>query len=265
MLCAQAFPMNSIRSTVTRLVLLAAACASVAFPAAVSASDYEEWSAETRMSLGFRVNGDAVRSLLPENWTVAAVTEAPEQVNLTLTFMDRHVILDPQGQPVGTGSSRYMVMSVLARNAQGENSILIINGISPEGPGAYEVYQPAVVAMAERSLSGQDDSNARVEENWEMVADSGDAASLTLRYQQAVPTRRQSSVVIRSGRHTDYTRAYAIDQANDALGVPGAADSRIESFSFSAEGPLFSRLFDGNEVVTGVTSTPWYNREIAVP
>lgn len=119
--------------------------------------------------------------------------------------------------------------------------------------------------MAERSLSGQDDSNARVEENWKMVADSGDATSLALRYQQAVPTRRQSSVVIRSGRNTDYTRTYTIDQANDVLGVPGAADSRIESFRFAADGPLFSRLFEGNEVLTGVTSTPWYNREISIP
>ncbi|MEX1197386.1 MAG: hypothetical protein WEB57_05950 [Pseudohongiellaceae bacterium] len=260
--------MNSIRSIFTWLVFVAAACASVAFPAAVSASDsseYEEWSAETRMSLAMRVNGDAVRSLLPEDWTVAAAAEAPEQVNLTVTFMDRHLILDPQGQPVGTGSSRYMVLSVLARNAQGESSILIINGISPEGTGAYEVYQPAVVARAERSLNGQGDSNPRVEENWEMVADSGDAVSLTLRYQQAVPTRRQSSVVIRSGKNTGYTRTYTIDQANDALGVPGVADSRIESFRFAAEGPLFSRLFDGNEVITGVTSTPWYNREITIP
>jgi len=257
--------MNSIRSFVTRLLLVATAGASVAWPASVSASDYQEWSAETRTSLGLRVNGDAVRSLLPANWTVAAAAEAPEQVNLTVTFMDRHMILDPQGQPVGSGSSRYMVMSVLARNAQGENSVLIINGISPEGAGAYEVYQPAVVAMAERSVSGHGDSHARVEENWEMVADSGDAASLTLHYQQAVPTRRQSSIVIRSGRNTDYTRTYTIDQANDALAVPGAADSRIESFSFAAEGPLFSRLFDGNEVVTGVTSTPWYHREISIP
>lgn len=188
-----------------------------------------------------------------------------EQVNLTLTFMDRHVILDPQGQPVGTGSSRYMVMSVLASNEQGERSVLIINGISPEGAGAYGVYQSAVTAIAERSVSRQGDSTARVEESWEMEAESGDAVRLTLQYQQAVPTRRQSSIVIRSGRNTDYTRTYTIDQANDALGVPGVADSRIESFRFAAEGPLFSRIFDGSEVVTGVTSTPWYHREISIP
>ncbi|MDP2285256.1 MAG: hypothetical protein Q8L06_14035, partial [Pseudohongiella sp.] len=89
---------------------------------------YVEWSAETRTSLGFRVNGDAVRSLMPPGWTIAPVADAPEHVNLSVTFMDRHVVLDPQGQPVGTGSSRYMVMSVQARNTDGDSSTLIING-----------------------------------------------------------------------------------------------------------------------------------------
>lgn len=257
--------MNPIEFFMSGLRLFVVAVTLAACPALGSAQEFQEWSAETRTSLGFQVNADAVRSLLPDKWTVAAAAGAPDLVNLTVTFMDRHMIFGPQGQPVGTGSSRYTVMSVLALDAQGDASILIINGISPEGAGAYGVYQPAVVATAERSLSGQGHAGARVEESWEMVADSGDAISLTLHYQQAVPTRRQSSVVIRSGRNTDYTRTYIIDQANDALGTPGAPESRIESLRFSAEGPQFSRLFDGSEVLTGVTSTPWYNREIFIP
>ncbi|MBC54796.1 MAG: hypothetical protein CMQ34_13270 [Gammaproteobacteria bacterium] len=245
--------------------MLVSVWAVLASPVPASAQDYQEWSAETRTSFSFRVAGEAVRALLPDNWTVAAVAEAPDQVNLTVTFMNRQVILDPQGQPVGTGSSRYMVMSVQARDAGGAPGILIINGISPEGGGAYDVYQSAEVAMAERFLSGQSDDRARVQEHWVMVAESGDRISVILHYQQAVPTRRQSSIVIRSGKHTDYTRTYRIDQANDALGVPGEAGSRIGMFSFMAAGPLFSRLFDGTEVLLGITSTPWYHREIFVP
>lgn len=228
------------------------------------AQDYEEWSAETRTSLGFRVNAEVVRSLLPDGWTVAASSDVEDQVNLTVTFMDRHIILDSQGQVVGHGTSRYMVMSVQARNEQDETGILILNGISPEGEGAYEVYQLAETAIAERSLSGQGEDNGHVEERWVMAAQSGDSATLTLSYQQATPTRRQSTIVIRSGKNTAYTRTYRIDQASDALGTAGAPGSRIQAFSFSAEGPLYSRLFDGS-VLTGVTSTPWYNREISVP
>ncbi len=229
------------------------------------ADPYVEWSAETRTSLGFRVNGDAVRALLPMGWSMTPVADSPSQVNLSITFMDRHVVLDPQGQPVGTGSSRYMVMSVQARDADGNNSTLIINGISPEGVGSYEVYQPAVTARADRILSGSAEQFSSVQESWQMVSGSGDSVSLTLSYQQAIPVRRPSTIVIRSGKNTGFTRTYKIDQANDALGVPGAPDSRIESMSLHIDGPLYSRIFDGSEVLTGITSTPWYHREIYIP
>jgi len=230
-----------------------------------SADPYVEWSAETRTSLGFRVNGDAVRALLPTGWSMTSVADSPAQVNLSITFMDRHVVLDPQGRPVGTGSSRYMVMSVQARDADGHSSTLIINGISPEGIGSYGVYQPAVTARAERSTAGQAELGSSVQESWQMVSGSGDSISLTLSYQQAIPVRRPSTIVIRSGKNTGFTRTYKIDQANDALGVPGAPNSRIESMSLQIDGPLYSRIFDGSEVLTGITSTPWYHREIFIP
>ncbi|MDP2127346.1 MAG: hypothetical protein Q8K97_08195 [Pseudohongiella sp.] len=240
----------------------------LAGPALALAQDqaYVEWSAETRTSLGFRVNAGVVRSMLPDGWTVAAVADAADMVNLTVTFMDRHVVLDPQGQPVGTGSSRYMVMSVQGRNQEtGQSGPMIINGISPEGAGAYEVYQQAVDARAERFLTGDGEQSSRVQENWQMASVSGDSVSFTLGYQQAVPVRQQSTIVIRSGVSTGFTRTYKIDQTSDPLGVPGAPDSRIESMSFRAQGPLYSRLFDGSEVLTGITSTPWYHREIFIP
>jgi hypothetical protein len=246
------------------IVALTAACA--LWSMTLIAQDYEEWSAETRTSLGFQVNAESVRSLLPEGWTVSTLTDAPEQVNLSLTFMDRHIVLDAQGQVVRTGSSRYMVVSVQASNVvDGRSGVLIINGISPEGSGAYEVYQTAAVSSATRLLYGEAEDSARIEERWEMVAESGDKVTLALDYRQALPVRRQSTVVIRSGKHTEYTRTYVIDQASDVLGTPDVADSRIESMEFSASGPVFSRLFDGSEVLTGVTSTPWYVREISVP
>ena len=247
--------------------LLVLMLAVLVLPAMVAAQsqDYEEWSAETRTSLGFRANAQVVRALLPAGWTVTPSAESPDQVNISVTFIDRHVVLDPQGQPVGSGSSRYMVISVQARDADNQSSVLIVNGISPEGSGSYEVYQPAALASAERKLTGQGLQSAQVEENWQMVAESGDSVRLTLRYQQAIPVRRQSSIVIRSGRNTAFTRTYKIDQASDVLGVPGAPGSRIQSLEFRADGPLFSHLFNESAVLTGVTSTPWYNREIYIP
>lgn len=267
--------MTTLRDSLTRLgvsighssagflVLLVVTFVSIT---TATAQDYVEWSTETRTSLGFRVNDTAIRPLLPEGWSLTPIADAPGQVNISVTFMDRHLVLDPQGQPVRTGTSRYMVMSVQARNATtGQSGTMIVNGISPEGSGAYEVYQPAVVARAERTASGQGEENGHAEETWELAAQSGDSVTLNLSYRTAIPVRRQSSVVIRSGRTPSFTRTYQIDQASDVLGVPGAPDSRIESVSLTAAGPLFSRIFDGTEVITGVTSIPWYNREIFIP
>lgn len=237
-----------------------------ALPASVAAQDRVEWSTETRTSLGFRVNAAAIVPLLPQGWSVATIADAPGQVNLSVTFMDRHLVLDAQGQQVRTGTSRYMVMSVQARHeSNGQSGTMIVNGISPEGTGAYEVYQPAVVARVERSSSGQAEEFGLTEETWELAAGSGDSVALNLRYRKALPVRRQSSVVIRSGRRPEFTRTYQIDQAADALGTPAAPGSRIEHVSFSAAGPLFSRIFDGTEVITGVTSIPFYSREIFIP
>lgn len=235
-----------------------------ASPAA--AQDYEEWSAEVRTSLSFRVNVAAIRPLLPSGWHISPIADAPDKVNISLTFMDRYLVLDAQGEQVRNGASRYMVMSVQASNEMtGQSGVMIINGISPEGTGAYEVYQPASIARTARASSGLGEESASSTETWEFVAESGDRVLLDLRYRSAPPVRRQLSIVIRSGHRPEFTRTYHIDQASDRLGIPGNPDSRIESLSFTAAGPLFSAIFDGTEVLTGVTSTPWYNREIFIP
>ena len=251
---------------VVSLHLMILACGLSIYSSTATAQDYVEWSTEVRTSLGFRVSEAAILPLLPSGWSVTPIADAPGKVNISVTFMDRHLVLDAQGEQVRTGASRYMVISVQTRNAaSGQSGTMIINGISPEGAGAYEVYQTAVTARTERASSGQGEESGSTVETWELVAQSGDSVLLNLRYRAALPVRRQSSIVIRSGHKPDFTRTYVIDQASDVLGIPSSPDSRIESVSFTAAGPLFSAIFDGTEVLTGVTSTPWYNREIYIP
>ncbi len=248
------------------LQMMILACVLLIGSSPATAQDYEEWSAEVRTSLSFRVSEAAILPLLPSGWSVRSIADAPGKVNITLTFMDRYLILDAQGEQVRTGASRYMVISTQASNEEsGLSGVMIINGISPEGTGAYEVYQPASVARTERAHSGLGKESANSAETWEFTAESGDRVLLNLRYRSAPPVRRQTSIVIRSGQRPDFTRTYHIDQASDRLGIPGSPDSRIESLSLTAEGPLLSAIFDGTEVLTGVTSTPWYNREIFIP
>lgn len=208
------------------------------------AQNYVEWSTETRTSLAFRVNAAAVVPLLPQGWQLAPLADAPGQVALSVTFMDRHVVLDAQGQSVRSGTSRYMVMSVQARNgADGQPGTMIINGISPEGPGAYEVYQPATVARVERTTTGQGEEAGRSEEAWELAAQSGDSVSMTLHYQRATPcavlppssfapgVARRSPAPIRSIRRRTCS-------ARPAL--PTAASSRCPSWRRARSFPASS-------------------------
>jgi hypothetical protein len=245
--------------------LLMLACAFTLLPPA-SAQDPVEWSTENRTSLSFQVNAAGVAPLLPQGWELVPLEGAPERTAVSITFMDRHLVLDGQGQLLRTGTSRYMVMSVQARNeASGQAGTMLVTGISPEGPGAYEVYQQAVVASVEKTSTGQGEVSGDTQETWTMEAESGDRVQLSLAYAEAAPVRRQSRIVLRSGRRPDFTRTYQIDQATDALGRPDEPGSRITQLSFTAEGPLFSRIFDGTDVLTGVTAIPWYSREIFIP
>lgn len=255
----------TVAQTNTSVQIETAEQASTAAPTG-TAAQFQEWSAETRTSLSFRVNADTVRALLPAGWTVSPHPENPQHTALTMTFMNRQIVLDAEGKAVGSGNSRYMVMSVLASNTDtGQRGTMIVNGISPEGAGSYQVYQQAVEARAERAVFGSNEQYSRVLEVWQMEADSGDQVTLSMGYQQGVLQRQQSSVVIRSGRNTAFTRTYKIDQASDALGLPDAAGTRIEYIHLRIQGPLYSRLFDGTEVLTAITSIPWYHREIFIP
>lgn len=256
--------MTILKPLYRRLLMLA--CAVLACMHTAAAQDYVEWSTENRTSLSFQVNQAGVSPLLPAGWTLVPVERAPERAAVSITFMDRHLVLDGQGQVLRTGTSRYMVMSVQARSeASGQSGTMLVTGISPEGPGAYEVYQPAVLASVEKTGSGQGEASGESRETWTMEAQSGDRVQLSLAYTEATPVRRESRIVLRSGRRPDFTRTYQIDQATDALGRPGEPGSRIKQLNFTAEGPLFSRIFDGTEVLTGVTAIPWYSREIFIP
>jgi hypothetical protein len=232
---------------------------------ALSAQEPVEWSAETRTSLSFRVKASLVQPLLPPGWNVAT-QDGTDRTAVGVTFMERHLVLDGRGQQVRTGTTRYMVMSVQARRGpSGPSGTMIVAGISPEGAGAYGVYQSATVARVERTSTGQAEDSGQAEEAWELASAGGDRVTLRLRYRRAVPVRRQSTSTIRSGRRPEFTRTYRVDQASDALGVPGEAGGRIEAVSFTATGPLFSTVFDGSEVLAGVTAIPWYTREIFIP
>src|SRR6187402_205909 len=82
----------------------------VATAPAAGSAPITEWSAETRTVLSFRVPDAALQRLLPAGWTVNPSTApATAGANLNVTVMERTLVLDAKGAPVGTGTIRYVV------------------------------------------------------------------------------------------------------------------------------------------------------------
>ncbi len=235
-------------------------------PSSASAQGVTEWSSEQRIILAFRVNPDVVQRMLPAGWVSAPSTSpATPGANLNVTMMERQVVLDPQGKPLRTGTSRYMVLGAPARNAQtGQSNTLIISGLSPEGAGAYGVYLAASTATLERTTSGDAEAAATVREAWTFAATTGERVELRVAYTRGPATRSHADSVVRSGRRPEFQRTYHIDQATDVVRSANAPD-RVSHVSFSATGPVLAPLFDGTHVLLGVTAVPYYVREITIP
>lgn len=248
------------------LVPLALSLLAALTPASVSAQGMTEWSSEQRITLAFTVNPDVLQRLLPAGWVSAPSTSpATPGANLNVTMMERQVVLDPQGKTLRTGTSRYMVFGAPARNAQtGQTNTLIISGLSPEGAGAYGVYLTATTATLERTTSGEAEGAAHVREAWTFVAATGERVELRIAYTRGPATRSRADSVVRSGRTPEFQRTYHIDQATDVVRSANSSD-RVSQVSFSATGSALPPLFDGTQVLRGVTAIPYYVREITIP
>lgn len=230
-----------------------------------SAQNVAEWSSETRTTLSFHVTDAVAQRLLPPGWTVApSSAPANRGGNLNLVLIERQLVLDGGGTPLRSGTSRYLVLAIPARNAAGEANTVIVGGLSPEGSGAYGAYLTAVVARVERTASGQGEEAGQATEHWEFATASGERVELRMSYRRATPVKSHVETKVRSGKHPEFTRTYRVDQATDVLRSAASAD-RIADLTFSATGAALATLFDGSERMLSVTSVPWYVREITVP
>jgi hypothetical protein len=252
--------MASVFRTIAAVLLAAAIVTGAA------AQNVTEWSSEARTTLAFKVDVATLQPLLPPGWVPAPSTSAATPgATVNVTFMERQIVLDPQGKPIRAGTTRYAVLGVPARNTQsGQANTIIVTGLSPEGKGAYGVYTPATSATLQRTVDGSAEEFARVQERWELAGANGDHLSLALSYRRGPVTRERAETIVRSALRPDFQRTYRIDQATDMVRSANGAD-RVERLTFRASGPSFSRVLDGTETLVGVTAIPYYVREISIP
>jgi hypothetical protein len=236
-------------------------------PLVTAAQGVTEWSAETRVAMSFKVNDRALQPFLPEGWTVEPSTGAANRgANLNVVVMERQVVLDPQGRPLKTGTSRYAVLTVSAKHASsGQVSTMAVMGISPEGAGAYGVYEMATVSRVQRTASGSGEENGSGREQWEFVSSAGNRLAVTLAYRRGPATRTRGETRLRSAKNPDFTRTYRTEQASDLVRSTVTNVNRLDEWRFEASGPRLGALFDGTETLLSVTVIPSYVREISIP
>jgi hypothetical protein len=249
-----------------RFLLVACVATCAAVPEA-RAQNVTERSVEARTLLSFQVPTAAVQKMLPAGWVVEpSNAPATRGGNLNMTMMERLMVVDKDGAPVGSGTSRYVTITVPAKNAEtGRTGTLVIGGISPDAPGAYDVYLPATTARVERAAESQGVQAGKARETWEFASTSGERITMTVSYRRGQLTKSHADTVVRSGRHPDFQRTYHIDQAADVLRSLTSSENRVDAVTFKATGGFLSALFDGSEKLLSVTSVPWYSREITVP
>lgn len=126
------------------------------------------------------------------------------------------------------------------------------------------MYVTASTATVERTVKGDGEAFARVDEHWQFAAASGEKVDLSLTYRRGPATRAKVESVVRSGRTPEFQRTYRIDQATDVVRSANAPD-RVERLSFSATGGTFSKVFDGTQTLVAVTAMPYYVRDISIP
>lgn len=229
-----------------------------------------ESSMEARFQLDLHVPDAALARFLPSGWSVNMATRGPaKDANMRAIFIERLTINDPDGRPVGDGSSILVYLTVPATTPSGDNVQLVIGGITDDAadaPGPFGVYLPGSVHTLRRTTSMG--AGPVVEtQDWSFAAASGEHLELHITFERGVGNRG-------SARETRYYSAedptsYEISRQQQVLdilrNVTTNPPDRVREFSFTAGGGSYASLFDGSQRPLSWDNIVWLDRDVLTP
>ncbi len=249
-----------------RYFAAAGAALTLSLTVPVSAETLSQRSAESRVTLGYRVTDAAVQALLPAGWTLSGA--GGPGANLTLIFTDRALYQTPEGQPIAGGRTRDVIFIASASNAAGQNRTFVVLTLSPERatPGPYGVSIPATFETRTQTVTGADEKPLS-EQHWKVQLAEGGGLELDLRYERG-PVRRGAmqttgGQLVYSAKTPDFYRIYRTESGTDA--VSAASPSRLRSSSLKVTGARLTTLLNGSERLVSMSETPYYLREVWLP
>jgi len=217
-----------------------------------SAQTLVEASAESRFQLDLRVPQTVLDALVPPGFTMNVTTQGPaKDANLRVVFFDRMTINGPDGRPVGKGSSRLVYLIVPVRDGEGNNSQLVIGGMTADAsdaPGPFGSYLPATTHSYRRS-TWSSDGKILESQDWTFTAESGEHLEMQITFERGVANRgNPSEVRFYSGRDPSFYQISRQEQVLEILrNVTTHPPDRVTEFSFRGGGGSYARIFDGTE------------------
>ena len=237
-------------------------------PPAASAETFVETNFDSRLNVQFRVAEAALKSWVPAPWQINPASSGPgKDANLTVVFLQRLLVLGPDGKPTPGATHRTVAIVAPAKNTQTDESapvVLRVYTADPQGlPGPYKNSVKASVRR-EFTLKGEGNEPGTGSELWQMQTDGG-SIEVQVAYQRAVPSRAKSDSKVYSAVEPTFFRLYRVDQGMDVVKSVPAGIDRVQSYRFRSTVPELTRLFDGTEQLVAVSVIPWYAREVRLP
>jgi hypothetical protein len=237
----------------------------VATGPALAAEKYVGGNVDVRTTLAFKAPDAGVRKFLPAGWDLDVANSGPaKDVNLRLTFIDRLTAQDAEGKALDP--ARVITLGVPAKRTSSETRgtmlFRIYSSTAAGVPGPYGVSVQANTNM-ERRVRIDPAGTATVEESWELQSQDGDSIQLQIQYVRGTTTTGKAENLMYSAAKPDFYRIYRSEQAVDVVRELGT--DRVQKIIFKTSGPKLAPLFDGSELLIGVTSVPWYTRQTYLP
>lgn len=250
--------------------LAAVVCmASVLAANSAHAESLYQSNVDARVAVALQVKPEAVQQWLSGPWQVNPVGAGPSKgANLTLVFLDQHLVQDPEGKPMRGGINRMVALVAPGKHSgTGETAPIILRlyTASPSyAPGPYKNGLLATI-LHERTVKALNLEPVSGRESWSVRDAAGGSLELLFDYQGAVPSRAKVEAKVYSNVEPTFFRIYRVDQGIDVVkSVPNGID-RVQNFQLRVGIPELGKLFDGSERVVSVAIIPWYVLQVFLP
>ena len=222
---------------------------------------------ENRVLLAFKVDGAALAEVMPEGWTPITLPKGPVAgSNLILSFFDRLLITDAEGKPANPASSPVLALVAYGK-AEGVEGVRTFVTAIYEVPPMVDPFGVSEEADITRDAAMRYNADGRTRsEAWTVQPMSGGAFSFDLDYRVAGYGWSEGGTSMPySASDPGFHQIYRYDQLAELAMNPGLGRELDGTFSYTAEIPALSGLFDGSEEVVSVVSIPVYVRQVYEP